>query len=1093
MWRYQPLRAGLVLLVVLLLLYAPVVFLSKSLQPGLYYSDGVVHTGPYDYESRRPVNVFNVELATPAYYERPQNRLVGDFYRRGELPLWNPYQAAGQPLLAQYSSSVFFPYQVAEDISPTVTWDFWMIGRLWLAGMFTFLFLRSVRASPFASVLGGLLYMLSGTFVWYINLEQLVNVAMVTPLLLWTVEGLWRWSPYCAIPALAVATALVLLGGQPETALYVLLLGAAYSAVRWLQSPVQERLPLLARGVLGTGIGLALAAPLLVPFAEFVPRSFSIHPPALSLGTQDPTEPSLVVQLFVPSLFRIPVAERIFPDNGQWDYTGGYTGVVTPLLIIAGLVAAVVQQRSPNRVLLLFFTGFAVALLLKNFGSPLALWVGDLPLLSRAWTNRWAAPAWAFPVAVAAALSMDTIRAQIEGAEIRPRLARWWREHGQPAWARTRGWATALAGATVVIGVLLIGLAFASVDAEGTPCPPTANTTCFRNVVHGDYFFAAAWLGVIVAGGALISALVVIRQAFLGRSSLIAIAVIALAELWFAIPQGYDSATAPLLLVPLALAFGAAYAAAKSRWPLVSLLALGFLGTTLAIDSTAPFGLPERADPFAAPPYAQFLKGQEDVFRVTGGDGVLIPNHASVLALQDVRYISALSVDDYQQFKDRYLHIDRLDRFNGVRLWFTGGDVRYTVSGLLHRSFWEDIKVRQRYYSFLGVRYILAAPPPPRELAPPATNVVPNGLFLDWPHGGGPFIADQQETAGGWFLTTSPNARVAVTRGGPAEGGTGEILRTDVAAPGDGAALMQTLRDLDGVKGKTVTWSALVRSDAAGVARLNLSIQDEEKGFAGGRSAFYPGGGSWVRLAVTSHVPEVDTAAIVLLIEFTSSGQVEIRDASLTVGDASFALEEIRSGFPLVYEGEIHIYQNPEAFPRAFLVGQVDHVESPERALDLISDPSYDLRRRAAVDGPVPSGFLTQDDLSGTPVLLSPSQDVARSGGVGSVEIRQYTPHRVILEAEALRPALLVLTDTYFPGWRAAVDGHDVEILRVNGAFRGVPLTPGSHTIEFNYEPKSVRRGILLAVAGLALIAVLLGYASGRAMFKRLRGSRGGR
>jgi hypothetical protein len=106
-------KALLIYLALISALYAPVVFGGKSLQPALYQPHGVVQGWPYGYEGRKPVNTFNVDLATPAYYEWPVNKLIGDIYKTGSLPLWNPYQAAGTPLAADYSTRAFFPYLIS--------------------------------------------------------------------------------------------------------------------------------------------------------------------------------------------------------------------------------------------------------------------------------------------------------------------------------------------------------------------------------------------------------------------------------------------------------------------------------------------------------------------------------------------------------------------------------------------------------------------------------------------------------------------------------------------------------------------------------------------------------------------------------------------------------------------------------------------------------------------------------------------------------------------------------------------------------------------------------------------------------------------
>jgi uncharacterized membrane protein YfhO len=67
-------------------------------------------------------------------------------------------------------------------------------------------------------------------------------------------------------------------------------------------------------------------------------------------------------------------------------------------------------------------------------------------------------------------------------------------------------------------------------------------------------------------------------------------------------------------------------------------------------------------------------------------------------------------------------------------------------------------------------------------------------------------------------------------------------------------------------------------------------------------------------------------------------------------------------------------------------------------------------------------------------------------------------------------PALLILGDQFYPGWRATVDGEPVPILRANIAFRAVLVPPGIHTVEMRYEPASFRYGLFTSLASIAIV-----------------------
>lgn len=86
----------------------------------------------------------------------------------------------------------------------------------------------------------------------------------------------------------------------------------------------------------------------------------------------------------------------------------------------------------------------------------------------------------------------------------------------------------------------------------------------------------------------------------------------------------------------------------------------------------------------------------------------------------------------------------------------------------------------------------------------------------------------------------------------------------------------------------------------------------------------------------------------------------------------------------------------------------------------------------------------------------------------GSVSWSEIGPNRIGLEATAHCRSMLVVADTYFPGWAAEVDGRAVEIQQVHGALRGVVVEAGTHRVRMVYRPWTAWCGALLTLGGVA-------------------------
>jgi uncharacterized membrane protein YfhO len=112
------------------------------------------------------------------------------------------------------------------------------------------------------------------------------------------------------------------------------------------------------------------------------------------------------------------------------------------------------------------------------------------------------------------------------------------------------------------------------------------------------------------------------------------------------------------------------------------------------------------------------------------------------------------------------------------------------------------------------------------------------------------------------------------------------------------------------------------------------------------------------------------------------------------------------------------------------------------------------------------------------------AQAAAVEGG-DSVRIVDYQPEHVAIDARSDRPGLLILTDKYYPGWSATVDGVPTPIYRTDYLFRGVAVAAGAHRVEFFYRPRSVIVGAALTLAGVVAIGAVVVWTLSRRPMRR--------
>ena len=86
----------------------------------------------------------------------------------------------------------------------------------------------------------------------------------------------------------------------------------------------------------------------------------------------------------------------------------------------------------------------------------------------------------------------------------------------------------------------------------------------------------------------------------------------------------------------------------------------------------------------------------------------------------------------------------------------------------------------------------------------------------------------------------------------------------------------------------------------------------------------------------------------------------------------------------------------------------------------------------------------------------------------------RYEPNHVTIKAETSASGFVFLSDSYYPDWKAYVDGQETEIYRADYAFRAVYLMPGQHVVDFIYEPRSFKVGYMVSLLALLSMVVML-------------------
>jgi hypothetical protein len=338
-------------------------------------------------------------------YNYPLLHVIADQWRAGRAPLWNPYIFGGTPLHGNMQGGAFYPPNLVLLLVPGwIGYQYSILMHYSLAGIFTFLYLRTLSLARTAALFGAIVFMLGGFGMGTLGHVSTLRAYPWLPLILTGLER-WRQTGDRRGWILAgTAMGLMLVAGHPQIPLYALLVSGAYAGAVVVAAAPGHRARLGTGCVLGFLVGAGLAAVQILPTLQLAAQEY--------MRPSDRSYEYFVSYSLHPALLANLVFPRILPANEA--ELAVYVGISTLVLALLGAWRAPSDRRAHRT----FFVFVALVSLVLAFGewTPLSRLLFRLPLY-----NLFTCPGrnlfeFDFAIAVLAALGVQALRSPGVGA-----------------------------------------------------------------------------------------------------------------------------------------------------------------------------------------------------------------------------------------------------------------------------------------------------------------------------------------------------------------------------------------------------------------------------------------------------------------------------------------------------------------------------------------------------------------------------------------------------------------------------------------------------------------------------------------------------
>ncbi len=322
----------------------------------------------------------------------PWRTLVTNELKAGKIPLWNPYNFSGTPILANFQSAVFYPLNVLYLLVPQATsWTLLVILQSYLALLFTYGYIRTLSGSKLTSWFGAITYTFSLFSTVWIEYNTIGQVMIWLPLSLFAIEHITKKENRNWIIVLVFSQVSALLAGHPQLAAYMIFFTFFYAWFRTRQ--------IIKFVFLSTVLAIGISAVQIIPGIELSLYAARSAHDFLFIFQKILIQPQQILMAIVPNLFGHPATRTYWPADtfvGKATYIG-----IIPLFFLLAAFRLKTQ-------IIKFFSIAALFILILMTANPITffLYKLNIPLFSSS-SPTLMGFLFAYCLAILASLGLD--------------------------------------------------------------------------------------------------------------------------------------------------------------------------------------------------------------------------------------------------------------------------------------------------------------------------------------------------------------------------------------------------------------------------------------------------------------------------------------------------------------------------------------------------------------------------------------------------------------------------------------------------------------------------------------------------------------